>query len=76
MSKFNFDPTFFRRVISESPCTTKIPSLTEIVKEAVEAFYNEFDYYPEIGSCAPGVFTIFGDHLEYSDGKLIQAVCK
>lgn len=77
MSSYNFDSDFFRRIISKSSLTTKIQHPSQLVREAVEAFYNEYDYYPEIGTSAPGVFTIMGDHLEYTYGKLVQGVsCK
>lgn len=76
MVNFNFDSEFFRKVICECALTEKIPSLSQMIKEATEAFYDEFDYYPDIGVSAPGVFTILGDHLEYVEGKLVQAVCE
>lgn len=74
MTNFNFDSAFFRRIIAHSPNTQKAPSVVQLTREAVEAFYDEFDYYPEIGAYAPGVFTILGDHMEYAGTCLLQAV--
>ncbi|KAK6643430.1 hypothetical protein RUM43_004935 [Polyplax serrata] len=73
MTNFNFDSAFFRRIIAHSPNTQKAPSVVQLTREAVEAFYDEFDYYPEIGAYAPGVFTILGDHMEYAGTCLLQA---
>lgn len=74
MNSLNFDEAYFRRVVSKSELTEPIPSVTKLLSEATEKFYDEFDYYPNLAVCAPGTFTILGEYMELFGGLVVQAV--
>lgn len=75
MTAFNFDPQFYRRLICKNSEFGLPPSLNEVLKRAVDNFYNAFDYYPEFAGFAPGKVNIMGEHMEYNMGLQLQVVC-
>ncbi|XP_060567689.1 galactokinase-like [Ruditapes philippinarum] len=45
-----------------------IPSVEDLVKEAVKAFKEKFGYEPTTAACAPGRVNLIGEHTDYNDG--------
>ena len=74
MCELNFDLEFYNRILTENDNVRRVPSLNQLIQEAVSIFYDEYDYYPDIAVCSPGKFNIMGDHVDYYGGNIAQAV--
>lgn len=51
-----------------------IPSVDDLLKQAVAGFKEKFGYEPCTAACAPGRVNLIGEHTDYNDGFVFPMV--
>jgi len=53
---------------------TDIPEITDLVKQASDAFEKQFGGRPAVAACGPGRVNLIGEHTDYNEGFVFPMV--
>lgn len=53
-------------------CTEKLPTVQQLLRKAVETFFNRFGAYPDLAGVAPGKIGLFGEQTQFDNGVILS----